>query len=445
MTYIPRKIDIALNEWKNDPNHKPLLLRGARQTGKTSAVRHLGQSFDHYIEINFEENKTIGNLFGENLDIQKIISEIELQFGTPIISGKTLIFFDEIQACPRAISALRYFYEKAQPLHVVAAGSLLEFVFEELSDFGVGRIRNLFVYPLSFSEFITAIGDSFTLERVSTAATTGNISDIAHRKMLDYLKSFLIVGGMPAAVQKYAETKSYLAAQREQDDILVSLKEDFGKYKTRLDPSIIRRTLTLVAEQTCRKFTYSDSQGGIKYIQAKKAVELLERAKIIIRTSCTHATGIPLGGDINPKCNKFMLFDTGLYLRECGLATPEWILESSENFIDRGKLAEMHAGLELKKSGASLQDNQLYYWHRETSKSSAEVDYIVQYGDKIVPLEVKSGTSHNAASYKILMQQRGFKVGIKTSADTLATYDNTLIIPLYLIGEYERILFNLHS
>lgn len=440
MAYIPRKIDLALTEWKNDPRHKPLLLRGARQTGKTSAVRHLGQSFEHYIEINFEENKSIGRVFGENLDIPKIISEIEYQFGTPILPGKTLIFLDEIQECPRAISALRYFYEKAQPIHVVAAGSLLEFVFEELSDFGVGRIRNLFVYPLSFAEFVTAIGDSFTIERTSAAAASGSIPDIAHRKMLDYLKSFLIVGGMPAAVSKYAETKSYLAAQREQDDILVSLKEDFGKYKTRLDPAVIRRTLTLIAEQSCRKFTYSDPEGGIKYKQSKTATELLERAKIVIRTECTHATGFPLGGDINPKNNKFMLFDTGLYLRECGLASADWITDQPEQFVNRGRLAEMLVGLELKKSGSPLDDNSLYYWHREAKRASAEVDYIVQRGDKIVPLEVKSGTSHNAASYDILMRERGFEIGIKTSSDNLSFSGGTHIIPLYLVSEYSKLL-----
>lgn len=440
MAYIPRKIDSALKEWKNDTAHKPLLLRGARQTGKTSAVRHLAESFQHYIEINFEENRTIGRVFGENLDISKIISEIEFQYGTPVVPGKTLIFLDEIQECPRAISALRYFYEKAQPVHVVAAGSLLEFVFEDLSDFGVGRIRNLFVYPLSFSEFVTAIGDRFTLERTIAAASAGNIPDVAHGKMLDYLKSFLVVGGMPAAVSKYVETKSYLAAQREQDDILVSLKEDFGKYKTRLDPAIIRRTLTIVVEQTGQKFTYSDKQGGVKYVQAKNAVELLERAKIVIRTECTHATGIPLGGDVNPKNNKFMLFDTGLYLRECGLVAPEWITDPPEKFVDRGKLAEMHVGLELKKSGSPLQDNHLYYWHREMPKSSAEVDYIVQLDDKVVPLEVKSGFSHNAASYDILMRERNFETGIKTSADNLATSNGAHIIPLYLVGEYENLL-----
>ena len=443
MNYIPRKIDSALADWKADCAHKPLLLRGARQTGKTSAVRNLAKSFSHYIEVNFESNKSIHAIFNGNIDIPKIIQEFELQYGTPIIPGKTLIFLDEIQACPNAISALRYFYEEMQSLHIIAAGSLLEFVFEELSDFGVGRIRNLFVYPLSFREFVSALGDDFSYDRTLTSACSGELPEVAHNKMLNYLKSFLIVGGMPAAVSKYVQTKSYLAAQQEQDDILLALKEDFGKYKTRLAPDILRRTLTLVAEQTGQKFTYSDTQGGIKYIQAKKAVELLERAKIIVSTLCTHATGLPLGGDINPKGDKFMLFDTGLYLRECGLTAADWILDTNEKFVNRGRLAEMYVGLELKKASSPLRNNQLYYWRRTDKRSTAEVDYIVQYEDNIVPLEVKSGRSHNAPSYRTLMSERGFAYGIKTSADTLQVSGNTYLIPLYLIGEYETLLQHL--
>jgi len=245
---------------------------------------------------------------------------------------------------------------------------------------------------------------------------------------------------MPAAVSRYAETKSYLAAQREQDDILVSLKEDFGKYRTRLDPAIIRRTLTLVAEQCCRKFTYTDAQGGIAYRQSKTAVELLERAKLVLRSCCTHATGIPLGGDINPKSNKFLLLDTGLYLRECGLDASDWISDPPEMFVNRGVLAEMHTGLELKKSGSPLQDNQLFYWHRESRGSSAEVDFVLQFGSRIVPLEVKSGKSHNAASYKALMHERNFEIGIKTSVENLAVSDGTHIIPMYLVGDYDMLL-----
>ena len=204
--YIKRKIDSALEDWKNDSRHKPLLLRGARQTGKTTAVRHLAEGFDSYIEINFEKNRKIHEAFAGDLDVKTIVSLIEYQFDKPVVPGRTLLFLDEIQECPRAISALRFFYEDMQSLHVIAAGSLLEFVFDDLSDFGVGRIRNMFVYPLSYAEFAGALGAGVALERARGAAFDKPLPGIAHGKLLDVLKSFLIVGGMPAAVERYVET-----------------------------------------------------------------------------------------------------------------------------------------------------------------------------------------------------------------------------------------------
>ena len=439
--YIKRKIDLALKEWKKDPDHKPLLLRGARQTGKTTAVRNLAKTFDNYIEINFEKNKKIREIFNGDLDVKKIVPLIESHFDKPVIPGRTLLFLDEIQECPNAISSLRFFYEDMQNLHVIAAGSLLEFVFENLSDFGVGRIRNMFVYPLSYAEFACALGSEISLEKAREATFDDPLSNIAHSKMLDILKSFIIVGGMPAAVKKFVETGSYLAAQREQDDILVSLKEDFGKYKTRLDPDIIRHTLTSVVRQSCDKFVYSDSLLGLAYAQSKNATDLLERAKLIIRIDCSNANGIPLGSDLNPKSQKFMLLDTGLYLRESGLNVPEWITDPPEKFINRGKLAEIFAGLELKKTGSPFSDNQLYYWRREVSDSNAEVDYIVQFGDKVLPIEVKSGVKGSMKSLYILMQEKNLKLAIRTSEENFGSIDDSIrILPLYFIGEYENFL-----
>ena len=439
--YIKRKIDSALEDWKNDSSHKPLLLRGARQTGKTTAVRHLAEGFDYYIEINFEKNRKIREAFADDLDVKTIVSLIEYQFDKPVVPGRTLIFLDEIQECPRAISALRFFYEDMQSLHVIAAGSLLEFVFDDLSDFGVGRICNMFVYPLSYAEFAGALGADMALERARGAAFDKPLPGIAHGKLLEILKSFLIVGGMPAAVERYVETGSFLAAQREQDDILVSLEEDFGKYKTRLSPDVIRHVLTSVVRQTCEKFVYSDALLGLSYVQSKNATDLLERAKLTIRTDCCNANGVPLGGDLNPKSQKFMLLDTGLYLRESGLNVPEWVNEPPEKFVNRGKLAEMFTGLELKKAGSAFAENRLFYWHREAKDSNAEVDYVVQFGDKVLPIEVKSGVKGSMKSLRILMEEKNLKLAIRTSEENFGLIDDAVrILPLYFIGEYEDFL-----
>ena len=249
---------------------------------------------------------------------------------------------------------------------------------------------------------------------------------------------------MPAAVLRYVETGSYLAAQREQDDILVSLKDDFGKYKTRISPDVVRRALTAVARQTCEKFVYTDSALGLKYAQTKNAVELLERARIVLAADCTRAGGIPLGGDINEKSRKCMLLDTGLYLRESGLDMPEWATDPPERFVNRGKLAEMFAGLELKKSGSPLSDNRLFYWHREAKDANAEVDYVVQLGDEILPIEVKSGKRGTMKSLGILMREKGLRRAVRTSEENFGRIAGGAIcvLPLYFVGELDRFLLD---
>ena len=439
--YLKRKIDQHLQEWASDPDHKPLLIRGARQIGKTTAVRHLAESFNSFIEINFEKNVSIGRAFAGDLNIDRIIPELEAHARQTIIPGKTLLFFDEIQACPRAISALRYFYEEKQPLHVIATGSLLEFAFADISDFGVGRIRNIFMYPLSFAEFMSAINADVTLNHVRRASFTRPLSQPIHEMMLDFLKSFLIVGGMPAAVAAYVKTKSYIKAQQQQADITNTLKSDFDKYRTKVSPDAIRAAFTSVVRQTGTKFNFSDAHSGISYQQAKTCTSLLERARIIHRISGTNANGIPLGGDINAKQNKFLLLDIGLYLCESGLDVSNWVLDPPMKFVNRGNLAEMFVALELLKGERPLAEGRLFYWHREARNSNAEVDYVVQFRNSVLPIEVKSGKRGSMTSLRMMMDAKSLSLAVRTSEENFgAIGDNVRIIPLYMIGEYDRIL-----
>lgn len=439
--YICRTIDNSLREWSDDPCHKPLLLRGARQIGKTTAIRHLGESFKSFVEINLEKTPSIGNVFNGDMKMDRIIPELESATGQPIIPGKTLLFLDEIQSCPKAISALRYFYEDRPELHVVATGSLLEFAFEDVSDFGVGRIRNMFMYPFSFAEFVTAMGGGIILEHARKATFDKPFFETGHEKMLEYLKAFMIVGGMPAAVATYARTKSYLSAQQQQRDILTSLKADFDKYKTKIAPDAIRATFTAVIRQTCAKFNFSEESSLVSHRQAKACTALLERARIISRISGVYANGIPLGGDVNPKQSKFILLDTGLYLCESGLDVSTWILDPPVKFVNRGRLAEMFTALELLKGASPLDDARLFYWHREARNANAEVDFVVQFRNRILPVEVKSGKSGSMASLRILMKEKRLPLAVRTSEENFSTVDGVIrIIPLYMIGEYDRIL-----
>ena len=436
--YIRRDADAALENWKTDPSRKPLLIRGARQTGKTTSVRKLGESFESFVELNFDANPALSDLFAGAFDVPAILARIEVLARRRIVPGRTLLFLDEIQACPRAISCLRYFYEQAPDLHVVATGSLLEFVFADLHDFGVGRIRNLFFRPLSFAEFLRALGEERLWERACASTPAAPLEAAFHARLLDRLRSFFVVGGLPAAVGAFVETGSFVEARRQQDDILVSLKADFGKYKKRVPSERVLALLASVVRQTGEKFVYSDPSAGLGTPQAKEAVGLLGLARLVLHVRASHANGVPLGGDVNPKSTKYLLFDTGLYLRESGLDLSEWMAEPPEKFVNRGKLAEMFVGLEIEKAAGPFADAQLFYWHREARSSNAEVDYLLQKGDRIVPVEVKSGKKGAMKSLGMLMDEKSLPLGLRFSQENLSDCGRVRVLPLYLAGEWAR-------
>ena len=225
---ILRKIDEVLLSWTKDNNRKPLMLRGARQVGKSTSVKQLAQYFEYYVEVNFESQIEVHSFFKGNLDPKSICENLSLYFNTPIVAGKTLVFFDEIQSCMPAISSLRFFYEQLPELHLISAGSLLEFALSELPSFGVGRVRSVFMYPLSFDEFLGALGE----HRLIALKKEGNELLLPfHHKLIEYFKKFLLIGGMPEVVSKYVGGASLLEIQSVLDDLLISIRADFVKYK----------------------------------------------------------------------------------------------------------------------------------------------------------------------------------------------------------------------
>lgn len=437
-TYFRRKLDDSLRAWAETSPRKPLLLRGARQTGKTSAVRVLAQRFQAFAEINFERTPEVGRLFEGDLDIVSICQALELRTGVRLEDGKSLLFLDEIQECPRAITALRYFYEQRPGLHVVAAGSLLEFAFGAAGGFGVGRIRNLFVYPFSFHEFVEAVGQGRFWD--AALAGPGPVDSFVHETLLRLLRDYCVVGGMPAAVLAYVESGSFIEARREQTDILVSLKADFDKYRARVPAERIRRVLASAIEQTGRKFVYADPEAGLGSRQAKESAQLLEQAKLLVRVSACHANGLPLGGDIDPKRSKLLFFDVGLYLCESGLDISDWGTGAPDVFVNRGALAELFVGLELQKMGSPFEEAALYYWHREARASSAEVDYLMPQDGRVLPIEVKSGKTGAMRSLRLLMEEKKLSLAIRASQENLSAYGPIRVIPLYLISEFPRLL-----
>jgi predicted AAA+ superfamily ATPase len=257
MSYIKRTVDHVLLEWKTDLERKPLLIRGARQVGKSSTIEQFGKHFEHFVMVNFEKNKNLYALFDGDLDVREICLKLSVHFKKPVVPGKTLLFFDEIQTCINAIRSLRYFYEDYPELHVIAAGSLLEFALEELPVFGVGRIDSLFMYPLSFQEFILSCGEELLWNEVCKSSPEKPLFSTFHDKCKDLLKKFLIIGGMPAAVSTFLKYNNILKVQKTLDNLIVSFQIDFAKYKKKVQTLLMREVFASIVKQSGGKFIYS--------------------------------------------------------------------------------------------------------------------------------------------------------------------------------------------
>jgi predicted AAA+ superfamily ATPase len=436
MSYFNRKIDLALAEWRKEKRRKPLLLRGARQVGKTTAIRNLGKSFENFTEINFEnkEHEKAKVVFEQHSDPKIICSELSALFGISIVAGKTLLFLDEVQACPDAISALRFFYEQMPELHVIAAGSLLEFALEELPSFGVGRISSMFMYPFSFSEFLSANGNEMWAKMIDQATPDNPLSDVLHEKILEQLKNFLIIGGMPDVVVEFAKTRNFLRCQEILEDMLLSFRSDFAKYKKRVPAARINEVFNSVAKQAEGKFVYKHVSPVIDNMQTKQSLELLLMAGLCYPITHSSAEGIPLGAQINSKYRRIIPFDTGLYQQILKLDLSEILVSNDFDAINKGAVAEIFVGCELKKHISHRSDKELYCWVREKKNANAQVDYVIQKGNDIIPIEVKSGTSGQMQSMNLFIKEKNSEYGVRTSLENFSQYDKIKVYPLYAIG-----------
>lgn len=429
---MKRKIDKELIDWKKNPQRKVLLIRGARQVGKTYSIRELGGTFDFFVEINFEESKEIRQFFDGSLDPVEIVKKLSIYFNTSIQPGKTLLFFDEIQACPDALRALRFFHEKMNNLHVIAAGSLLEFALSKIPSFGVGRIENLFMYPMTFAEFLTASNKDNLNEVIRNANLDSPVDPVLHRIIIEQLRLFQVIGGMPEVVRTYIETDDFLKCQKIIDTLLISFNDDFAKYKTQISPEKLQETFRSVARQTGDKFKYSNisSERSHGY---KIALELLVKAGLVHKVYHTHARGIPPGAQINDRKFKALILDMGVYQRILGLDLADYISSDHTDLINKGNFSELFAGLELIASMPSHLKPELYYWHRERKSSNSEVDYVISINGKIFPIEVKAGTKGQMQSMFIFLEERNLSEGIRCSLENFGRYGRVITIPVYAL------------
>ena len=435
--YYSRAIDSELLAWKEDKNRKPLLLRGARQVGKSSSVRKLAEKFDNFLEINFEKNRNLYRFFEGDLNVREICEKLSVQFKKTIIPDKTLLFLDEIQACSNAISSMRFFYEDYPELHVIAAGSLLEFALEELPSFGVGRISSMFMYPFSFAEFMSANGNEILWNEVCKSSPEKPLFPVFHEECLQILKKFLVIGGMPAVVSKFVESNDIMACQKTLNEMINSLIADFLKYKPKIPELRIQTAFEAVVHQTGGKFNYAKVE-QLSYRQVKESIELLEKAGLIIPIIHSSANGIPLGAGVNFKKQKIILLDTGIFQCLLGLQLSDILFSDNFEVVNKGAIAEQFAGLELIKNSSPYMPENLYFWTREKEKSQAEIDYIIQKNEKIIPVEVKSGKSGKMQSMYLFMNEKQAEYGIRTSLENFSKYDKIKVYPLYAIGNVKK-------
>ena len=430
--YFERLIDPYLKEWKESTRRKPLLLRGARQVGKSSSIRRLGEQFDHFAEVNFETRPELRQIFRDVHDVREIAMRLGTLLGVPIVEGRTLLFLDEIQACPEALHSLWAFKENMPGLHVAAAGSLLEFTLKRMPSFGVGRIRSMFMYPLSFDEFLMASGLGQWVAAKNGADYAHPLPPELHQELVQQFRSFLMVGGMPASVAAWVETHDYMQCAEEQEDIQQTYYDDFAKYGDKMAPELLRNTLRSVVMQVGHKFVYRHVEGGARPEEIKRALDMLCDAGMVKAVRHTAGNGLPLGAEVNHKFCKYNYLDSGLMLRildmEMGSSRPltELILAgAAEELVNKGQITEMVADWEILKSLSPRTNHDLYYWENTAEGTTAEVDYLMAQDLRVLPIEVKAGVSGKMKSLRLFMRRRHLLYAKRCSLENFGCLDFT--------------------
>lgn len=394
---MKRLIEQQLSRWKESKRRKPLIVRGARQVGKTYSIGKLGQDhFDETVRFDLERNRDWHRVFEGSLAAKTLVSELEVLVNKRITPERTLLFIDEIQSCPRAIMALRYFYEEMPELHVVAAGSLLEFALTDIS-FPVGRVQFLEMYPLIFAEYLWAVGKDNAAEVV--LGEPKQVSASTHDLLLDELRRYFFVGGMPEAVAAYVQTESMQEAFAVHGELCETYRQDFSKYAPRADPHCLDAVFSSVAQNVGRQVKYSRLAAGHAHTTAKRAFDLLCKARVIKRVPSVTPSGLPLGAKESANRFKAVMVDVGLWQHLCGMKVESEYAKTDLLDVYRGAMAEQFVGQELMVS----QGADIYYWSREAKGSSAEVDYLVVVDGSIYGVEVKSGPAGRLRSLHVLL------------------------------------------
>ena len=435
-----------LVKWKNSRGRKPLLLRGARQVGKSWLVEEFGRKhFARTLTVNLELCSDYRAGFSSMNPID-IIRSLELLSGQTI-DGNTLLFLDEIQECPDAIRSLRYFHEMLPDQPIIGAGSLLEFALNA-ADFRmpVGRVNFLHLYPLSFQEFLRASGneklaDFLTELPDSASELTRSGQDLIpaaiHQRLLTLLRRYTLVGGMPGIVAGYLAEDSHMSnVMRAQSELLETFRHDFGKYASRAMHKHLTTVFDMVPRLIGNRIKYSSVDPDSRSREIKEAIGLLASAEVVRPVVKTSASGIPLEAQSNPRRFKLLFLDVGLAANGAGIEQ-QFVLQDDLMLINAGALAEQYVGQELLLSQPSWQPGKLHYWDREARSSSAEVDYIITVDSEVIPVEVKSGRTGRLRSLQRFIKEKSPLVAVRFSAGP-PNFDGTILsLPLYAAGQIQ--------
>ena len=438
---MDRKILSFFSKWQVSPIRTPLIVRGARQVGKSHAIRMFGkQNFSHFLEVNLETQPQYSGAFASR-QTKEICQQLSALSREKIVPGKTLLFIDEIQSSTDALIALRSFKEDLPELHVISAGSLLEFALEDelAPSFPVGRVSFAYMNPLSFLEFLHALGEGLLVEMVESATIASPVPAPIHARLLELLRVYFQTGGMPEVVETYRLNQNFLDAQRIQNRLVTAFIADFSKYGRKYDYRKLQQILTSAPKLVGKTFKYSFVDKDVKARDLKLPLLDLERAGLLRRVRATSANGLPLGAEEKIDKFKIQTLDIGLMLNSLGLNI---FSEQSDNvlFANEGSLAEQFVGQELLTCLDPEQRLDLFYWCREVEGASSEVDFVLQVNNNIIPIEVKARATGSLKSLRQFMLDKKSKLGIRFSQHPLSIQDKLVSIPMYMVQQSARLI-----
>ncbi len=429
-----RLIDWHLSQWKDHKYRKPLLIRGARQVGKTHAVRQFSKQFENMVEINFELAKDAKPIFEKDLRPERVLRELASYSRTKIVPGETLLFFDEIQAAPEAILALRYFYEQMPKLHVIAAGSLFDFALEKVG-LPVGRVSSMYMYPMSLMEYLAASGNKENAKMILENHKNEPFSEPIHHLLLKLVGEYSAIGGMPEAIAKWVQEGNSKESFQVHHNLIASYRQDIEKYASKHQLALVEALFRQIPHMIAEEFQYKNIHGEFRKRDLAPCLDLLCKANVIHKIQHSAGNGIPLGAEANLEWFKLILVDIALCQAALGFDLSTWFREPGLEFINRGSISEAYVGQELLCYSNPYQKSDLYFWKRQAKSSTAEVDYLYEYNQEIIPIEVKNGDGRTLKSMQMFLESHpSSSYGIRFSAQNYSQWQKIDSRPLYSVS-----------